>query len=86
MSHTRRVALPLSVALLGAVFAAPASACTRDCDVSRQPLCLWDGTCNLRAFQPALTSVRWSPTLPTPSLRSFTRFEIEAVRLFQRMP
>lgn len=87
MLTIRSAALPLSLALLGAVYTAPASACSRQCEAARQPFCLWDDDCGPRvAVQPRLTLARWEPVMRQGMVRTFTRLDVEAVRLFQRMP
>ncbi|KQT83791.1 hypothetical protein ASG59_18050 [Methylobacterium sp. Leaf466] len=85
MVSFRSTAVTLSLVLLGAVSAAPALACTTGCEIARQNACLWDDACRPRLVPQRVAAARWDAFQPV-ALRAFSRMDVEAVRLFQRMP
>ncbi|MCJ2043888.1 hypothetical protein MKK58_04965 [Methylobacterium sp. J-078] len=83
--------LPVALSALALAAAAPAqarpaAACVPGCDGYGPRSCTWDAICIPRRLDARFVPVAWPLRVPYAVQRTVTRFDVEAVRLFQRMP
>lgn len=86
MRFVKFALLPAALSALTLLPTAPAQACTRGCEGYVSRTCLWDEACGPRRLDTRFGADTWHLRAPHTYLRTVSRFDVEAVRLFQRMP